>query len=209
MKQAIGSRTPRLTNKVSIQRSLDGHSFSVSGLDRDFTGEAIVTVEILTPQTLLVPADLLQTSTAAELLADAGMACRQDEQAVRSMPRSLGRDKEVVAVMALDEKILQRIRGRLGYRADFTTPLLEGPTAAAQTVWLRRAPGMLYIKVFGRTLRLAEVIPAAAEADILYFIDRLGRALPLGQMRLQIAGPGAKALRKLIGKRFRYVVCES
>ena len=77
MKQATGSRTPRLTNKVSIQRSLDGHSFSVSGLDRDFTGEAIVTVEILTPQTLLVPADLLQTSTAAELLAAAGMAvCR-------------------------------------------------------------------------------------------------------------------------------------
>ena len=102
MKQATGSRTPRLTNKVSIQRSLDGHSFSVSGLDRDFTGEAIVTVEILTPQTLLVPADLLQTSTAAELLAAAGMACRHDEQAVRSMPRSLGRDKEVVAVMALD-----------------------------------------------------------------------------------------------------------
>ena len=114
MKQATGSRTPRLTNKVSIQRSLDGHSFSVSGLDRDFTGEAIVTVEILTPQTLLVPADLLQTSTAAELLAAAGMACRQDEQAVRSMPRSLGRDKEVVAVIALDEKILQRIRGQIG-----------------------------------------------------------------------------------------------
>lgn len=31
MKQATGSRTPRLTNKVSIQRSLDGHSFRSRG----------------------------------------------------------------------------------------------------------------------------------------------------------------------------------
>lgn len=209
MKQATGSRTPRLTNKVSIQRSLDGHSFSVSGLDRDFTGEAVVTVEILTPQTLLVPTDLLQTSTAAELLAAAGMACKQGEQAVRSMPRTFGPGKEVVAVMALDEKLLQQIRERLGYRADFTTPLLEGPTVATQTLWLYRAPGTLYIKVFGRTLRLAEVIPAAAEADILYFVDRLGKVLPLNRMRLHAAGPGAKALRKLIGKRFKRVVCES
>ncbi|MDE6711492.1 MAG: hypothetical protein K2J53_03670 [Alistipes sp.] len=38
---------------------MDGHSFSVAGLDRDYTGEAVVTVEILTPQTLLVPAELL------------------------------------------------------------------------------------------------------------------------------------------------------
>ena len=59
MRRATGNRAPRLTNKVSIQRSLDGHSFSVAGLDRDYTGEAVVTVEILTPQTLLVPAELL------------------------------------------------------------------------------------------------------------------------------------------------------
>ncbi|MDE5624477.1 MAG: hypothetical protein K2I62_07765 [Alistipes sp.] len=209
MKQATGSRTPRLTNKVSIQRSLDGHSFSVTGLDRDFTGEAVVTVEILTPQTLLVPTELLQTSTAAELLAAAGMACKEGQQAVRSMPRMLGPDKEIAAVMALDEDMLQRIRERLGYRADFVTPLLDEPTTARQTVWLRRTPGLLYIKVFGRTLRLAEVIPAATEADMLYFIDRLGKVLPLGRMQLHLAGTGAKALRKLIGNRFRHVVCES
>ncbi|MDE5691567.1 MAG: hypothetical protein K2I13_05080, partial [Alistipes sp.] len=126
---------------MSIQRSLDGHSFSVTGLDRDFTGEAVVTVEILTPQTLLVPTELLQTSTAAELLAAAGMACKEGQQAVRSMPRMLGPDKEIAAVMALDEDMLQRIRERLGYRADFVTPLLDEPTPARQTVWLRRPPG--------------------------------------------------------------------
>lgn len=209
MKQATGSRTPRLTNKVSIQRSLDGHSFSVTGLDRDFTGEAVVTVEIFTPQTLLVPTELLQTFTVAELLAAAGMACKQGQQAVRSMPRMLGADKEVVAVMAIDEEILQRIRERLGYRADFTTPLLEEPMTARQTVWLRCTQGLLYIKVFGRKLRLAEVIPVRAEADLLYFFDRLDKVLPIRRMRLQLSGPNAKTLRKLVGKRFGHVVCES
>lgn len=209
MKQATGSRTPRLTNKVSIQRSLDGHSFSVTGLDRDFTGEAVVTVEIFTPQTLLVPTELLQTFTVDELLAAAGMACKQGQQAVRSMPRMLGADKEVVAVMAIDEEILQRIRERLGYRADFTTPLLEEPMTTRQTVWLRCTQGLLYIKVFGRKLRLAEVIPVRAEADLLYFFDRLDKVLPIRRMRLQLSGPNAKTLRKLVGKRFRSVVCES
>lgn len=208
MKRATGNRAPRLANKVSIQRSLDGHSFSVAGLDRDYTGEAVVTVEIRTPQTLLVPTELLDSATAPELLAAAGMACREGQQAVRSMPRMLD-GTEAVALMVLDEKLVQRIRERLGYRAEFTTPLLEGPMAARQTVWLRRMPNMLYIKVFGRALRLAEAIPAAAEADILYFVDRLSRVLPLRQMRLQLSGPNAKALRKLIGNRFRKVVCES
>ena len=44
---------------------------------------------------------------------------------------------------------------------------------------------------------------------MLYFIDRLGKVLPLGRMQLHLAGTGAKALCKLIGNRFRHVVCES
>lgn len=207
MRRATGNRAPRLTNKVSIQRSLDGHSFSVAGLDRDYTGEAVVTVEILTPQTLLVPAELLGDADSG-LFAAAGMACQEGETIVRSMPRMAGAT-EVVALMVLDTQLLQRIREQVGYRAEFTTPLLEGPMAAQQTVWLHYAPGVLYIKVFGRTLRLAEAIPAEEDADILYFIDRLGRALPLRQMRLHLSGPRAKALRKIVGRRFRRVVCES
>ncbi|MDE6711493.1 MAG: hypothetical protein K2J53_03675 [Alistipes sp.] len=124
------------------------------------------------------------------------------------MPRMVGAT-EVVALMVLDAKLLQRIREHVGYRAEFTTPLLEGPMAAQQTVWLYHASGVLYIKVFGRSLRLAEAIPAADDADILYFVDRLGRALPLRQMRLHLGGPRAKALRKIVGRRFKRVVGES
>ena len=46
MRQATGSNTPQSGNKVSIQLSLDGHSFSVPALSELPAGEAPVTVEL-------------------------------------------------------------------------------------------------------------------------------------------------------------------
>lgn len=209
MKRATGSNSPRFTKRVSIQRALDGHSFSVSGLGGEFPGDEAVAVEILTPQTLLVPTELFTSDTAAELLAAAGMACTQEQQIVWSAPTTVAPETEAVAVMAVAREPLQRVRERLGERAAFTTPLLEGPATETATVRLLRKGGVLYIKVFGRTLRMAEAIPARTDAEILYFIDRLGQVFPLEEMRLHLSGTAAKALRKLIGKRFGKVVCES
>ena len=56
---------------------------------------------------------------------------------------------------------------------------------------------------------MAETIPAASEADIRYLVDRLGRAFPLEEMRLLLSGADAKKMRKLIGSRFKKVICES
>jgi len=209
MKLATGSNAPHFAYKVSIQQPLDGHSFSFSGLNREFPGEEAVGVEILTPQTLLTPAPLFEPEAAAELLAAAGMGCTQGQCAVWSAPTWLRPETEAVAVMAIEEETLRTIRERLGYRAAFTTPLFEGPTSEKATVWLRRTAGLLYIKVFGRTLRMAEAIPATTEADILYFIERLAAAFPLDEMQLRLTGTKTEALRKLIGKRFRKVLCES
>ncbi|MCM1151876.1 MAG: hypothetical protein NC209_04455 [Alistipes sp.] len=188
---------------------MDGHSFSVSGLGREFPGDEVVPVEVLTPRTLLVPSEFLQTMTPAELLAAAGMPCTERQQAVRSLPMTIGSGMEIVAVMAVGEDALQAVREKLGYRASFTTPLLSGPTSGRPTVWLYLRTGILYIKVFDRSLRMAEAIPAATDADILYFIDRLGKVFPLGDMLLRTPGRNAKMLRKLVGNRFREVVCAS
>lgn len=209
MKQATGNNIPHTADRVSIQQSLDGHSFSISGLEGAFPGDEAVPVEILTPQTLLVPSEFLQTMTPAELLAAAGMACGEKQQAVRTFPKTLGTDTEIIAVMALAEEALQAVRERLGYRASFTTPLLYGPTAGRPTVWLYLRADILYIKVFDRTLRMAEAIPAATDADIIYFIDRLGKAFPLNDMLLRTIGRNGKKLRKLLGNRFQEVICAS
>lgn len=188
---------------------MDGHSFSVSGLEWILPGNEAVTVELLTPQTLLVPADLFEAAEAAELLAAAGMACTQEQQAVWSMPTMVDSRTEAVAVMAADAKALQLIEERLGNRAFFTTPLLKRTADSAPTVRLQYKGGILYIKVFAGMLCMAETIPAPSEADIRYFVDRLQQAFPLKKMRLVISGADTKRVRKLIGNRFGKVVCES
>ncbi len=209
MKPATGNNALYATNKVSIQQALDGHSFSVPKPERLSPEAERIEAEVLTPQTVLVPRELFEAASAAELLAAAGLACRENQEAVWSAPRSLGPETEAIAVMAVDTHILQAILERAGDRIVFTTPLLEGPTSGEPTLWLCRKAGVLYIKVFDRSLRMAEAIPVTNQADILYFIERIGHTFPLDEMQLHLTGEETALLRKLIGKRFKQVVCES
>ena len=182
MRQATGSNTPQSGNKVSIQLSLDGHSFSVPALSELPAGEAPVTVELLLPRTMLVPGELFDAERGAEMLA---------------------------AVTAINREALRQVEEKLGDRARFTTPLLHTPANTAKTVWMSRRAGLLYIKVYdGGELQLAEAIPAATDTDAAYFFERLDGCFPLKEYELRIAGDNPKAARKLLGKRFRQTTCE-
>ncbi len=82
MKQATGSNTPQSINKVSIQLTLDGHSFSAPALSGEFPGDGPVEVELLTPRTTLVPEEFFDEACAAgTLLAANGMARTAAESA--------------------------------------------------------------------------------------------------------------------------------
>ena len=94
MKQATGSNTPQSINKVSIQLTLDGHSFSAPALSGEFPGDGPVEVELLTPRTMLVPEELFDKEHAGEVLAAAGMAALPGECPVWSAPQ-----QNAVAVM--------------------------------------------------------------------------------------------------------------
>ena len=204
MKQATGSNTPQSINKVSIQLTLDGHSFSAPALSGEFPGDGPVEVELLTPRTMLVPEELFDKEHAGEVLAAAGMAALPGERAVWSAPQ-----QNAVAVMAAAEDALAAVRERLGDRAHYTTPLLCAPQASVPTVWMYYAAGVLYIKVYdGGELQLAEAIPAATDTDAAYFFERLDGCFPLKEYELRIAGDNPKAARKLLGKRFRQTTCE-
>ena len=195
MKQATGSNTPQSGNKVSIQLSLDGHSFSVPALPELPAGEAPVTVELLLPRTMLVPGELFDAERGAEMLAANGMP-----------PTA---EAEFVAVTAINREALRQVEEKLGDRARFTTPLLHTPVNTAKTVWMSRRAGLLYIKVYdGGELQLAEAIPAATDTDAAYFFERLDGCFPLKEYELRIAGDNPKAARKLLGKRFRQTTCE-
>ena len=169
MRQATGSNTPQSGNKVSIQLSLDGHSFSVPALSELPAGEAPVTVELLLPGTMLVPGELFDAERGAEMLAANGMPPTAEECVVASDPEA-----EFVAVTAINREALRQVEEKLGDRARFTTPLLHTPANTAKTVWMSRRAGLLYIKVYdGGELQLAEAIPAATDTDAAYFFERL------------------------------------
>ena len=88
MRQATGSNTPQSGNKVSIQLSLDGHSFSVPALSELPAGEAPVTVELLLPRTMLVPGELFDAERGAEMLAANGMPPTAEESVVAAAAHS-------------------------------------------------------------------------------------------------------------------------
>lgn len=204
MRPVTGSNTPQAGNKVSIQRSLDGHSFSIPALADVPASHDPVQVELLLPHTMLVPAELFDEEHAAEMLAANGMPPAADECAV-----CCGREEEYVAVAAISREALRLVREKLGDRARFTTPLLRTPRNAAKTVWMCRRAELLYIKVYdGGTLQLAEVVPAESDVDLVYFFERLGGVFALKEFELRIAGDNSKAARKLLGKRFKQAVCE-
>jgi len=85
MKRATGKTdTPQPGYKVSIQQSLDGHSFSVAAPPA-FPAEAErIEAEVLTPRTMLVPVEYFAGERAAALLAANGMPALSGEETVCS-----------------------------------------------------------------------------------------------------------------------------
>ncbi len=203
MRRATGSNTPEAANKVSIQQSLDGHSFSVRGLDCEFTGSEPVAVEVLSARTMLVPKELFDAERARALLAANGMPLRGAERVVWSDTQA-----ETVAVIAVHPEAIRQTEERLGARVRFTTPLLHVPIAACATVWLYYTGLLLYIKVYKGALQLAEVIEAPAEADILFALERLGQEFAADDYELCVAGERDRPLYKLLRKRFPKIRCE-
>lgn len=203
MRPETGSKAPKTSKKVSIQQSLDGHSFSVRGLEGDFAGQEPVEVELLSARTMLVPKELFSPECARTLLAANGTPAGEDERVVWSDTRA-----ETVAVMAADAQALRQTQDRLGTRVRFTTPLLHVPIAAGPTVWLYCSEQLLYIKVYNVQLRLAEVIAISSEADILFAAEQLAREFAPGEYELCVAGERARILYKLLRKQFSKIRCE-
>jgi len=188
---------------VSIQQSLDGHSFSLLGLESP-AAEDVVEVEAVTPQTMLVPREVFEPAAAAALLAAAGISPAAGERIVWSDPGA-----ETVALMCVAGDAVRQIEERLGDRVRYTSPLLRTPADTASAVWMYRQSGTLYIKVYReQTLRMAEALPAAGEADLLYVAEWLQQAFALREYVLIAAGDDAKGLRRLLGKRFGKSLCE-
>lgn len=204
MRQATGkTNRPQDGYGVSIQQSLDGHSFSLLGLESP-AAEGVVEVEAVTPRTMLVPREVFEPAAAEALLAAAGIRPAVGERIVWSDPGA-----EAVALMCVAGDAVRQVEERFGDRVRYTSPLLRTPADTAASVWMCRQSGTLYIKVYReQTLRMAEVLPAAGEADLLYVAERLQQAFMLREYVLIATGDDAKGVRRLLGKRFGKSLCE-
>ncbi|MEG2614047.1 MAG: DUF3822 family protein [Alistipes sp.] len=206
MKQVTGKTNPSVTIKgMSIQLKRSGHSFSVDTLgsvDALPASESVRFV-VLTHKTLLIPREEFDAALAADYLRLAGVACLATETPVWSDP-----NEPVVAVMAADTTCVETLRGRYGDRAQFTTPLLEASNDDMPSVWLYRVDELLYIKVYDRTLRFAEVVSAPTEADVIYYIEQLGKEFALSTFVAHITGEESKKTMKMIRSYFKQIQCE-
>lgn len=204
MRQATGkTNRPQDGYGVSIQQSLDGHSFSLLGLESP-AAEGVVEVEAVTPRTMLVPREVFEPAAAEALLAAAGIRPAAGERIVWSDPGA-----EAVALMCVAGDAVRQVEERFGDRVRYTSPLLRTPADTAASVWMCRQSGTLYIKVYReQTLRMAEALPVAGEADMLYVAERLQQAFTLREYVLIATGDDAKGVRRLLGKRFGKSLCE-
>jgi len=204
MKRATGNNTTLSGNEVSIQLPLGGHSFSFDALPEGiFSGEAPVEFRVLTPRTTLVPREAFDEAACEAYLAVAGLKCRAGETAVAG--DVLG---QIVPVMAIDSDALRIIRERFGARASFATPLCDVQKYSSPAVWLCRTGGLLYIKVYNTTLRFAEVIEPAGDADMLQILHDLDAVYGFRNYAIHCHGERPEAMRKLLKKYYSDVRCE-
>lgn len=203
MKQVTGNNSSSSQFRVSIQQSLDGHSFSRPELSQCASVETDVEVELVVPHTVLVPETLYRDGLKEELLAANGTPAAESECVVACDPKN-----GCVAVAAVDAGLLQQLAERFPKR-HYTSPLEFVPQNRQKCVWMGKRGELLYTKVYDNgLLRLAEVIPAASEAEIRYFIESLAKQFPLAEYELRLTGDDPKQLRKWIGNEFEKTVCE-
>lgn len=204
MKQVTGSNTPQATNKVSIQLTLDGHSFSAHGLDGEFPGEEPVEAELLTARTMLVPEEVLGTGDAGTLLAANGMAPAAEERARMQPPRA----RASSPVMAAHREALRQVEEKLE-TASATPPRCSGRCRPEHRPYGHTARrGSYILRCTTGSLRFAGVIPAPDTADVCYFTERLEKEFALKSCELRISGDDAKACGKLLKGYFKRIVCE-
>lgn len=204
MKQVTGNNITVTEKKVSIQLPLGGHSFSVDAIPEELlAGDRAVEFRVMTPRTTLVPREQFDEAACDAYLRVAGMPPLAGETAVASDTL-----EQIVAVMAVDSDCLAAIRSRFGARASFTTPLLDIQKYSSPAVWLYRSGGLLYVKVYNTTLRLAEVVTVENDADIVLLMRDLDAVYGFGGYAIRCHGEQASAMRKLLSKYYSDVRCE-
>jgi hypothetical protein len=192
-------------NKImSIRLLLDGHNFSqVSGALRSAdvgqAGEVVVSFD--SAKTVLVPAYLCEEGVGEAYLRFGGVAPESGERVVCSEKQG-----EAVAIMAIDGAIVDYIEEELGGRTvRYTSPLLEIAGGEGRTVNIFLTPQNVYVTVWDKGLRYAEVLPDPTPDSVLYYLQVLGGEFRLKKFDIRIGGEGAEEVVSEVAQYFKNV----
>lgn len=187
-------------NNVSIRLKSGGHSFSEVELREMISSTDSVDAVVLTPKTVLVPAEVFDNECAQDNLVAVGLAPCLNECVVATEPID-----GVVAVMAINaecNKVLRNAAAEL----TFSTPLLSSKTIEDGSI-LHIEDGLLYVRVYNKGLQFADVVACKSDADIIYYLAKIDEVYNIFNMSARAMGD--ITLIKHIAKRlFKELICE-
>lgn len=148
---------------------------------------AILSVD--TAKTVLVPAELFERGSEEDYLRFNGMALSDGEVAVASEP-----ENDIVAVMGVSADVWSTVEA--GYKRGevvLTSPLLAiiakcGERSKREVRIVLTAGGNVYIAVWEKGLRMAEVLPDASIDSLLYYMQVIGRQFALRKFEIFVSG---------------------
>lgn len=166
-----------------------------------------------TAKTVLVPAELYEKGMEEDYLRFNGMAPARGETVVASVPQN-----DIVAVMAVPAEVWEPLRDRYQRgEVAVTSPLLSVATSHGVELereqgrkWGRKRDvnvlltgGNVYLAVWDKGLRMAEVLPDPSIPSLLYYMQVVGRNFKLRKFDIHIGGERAQeaieALKRYFG----------
>lgn len=192
---------PTVSNYVSIQLPLGGHSFSQRDITKYAAEGVAAEVVVSTVKSVAVPEQLFDAANMADYLAMAHLAVAKNEVVVATQPKD-----GVVVVMAVNAECNALLQQSFPQGVVYISPLTMGELPEEGSV-LYLAEGVLYIRVVRQGLQLAEVVAVNSEADMLYTLEQIHRLYGIYNMYARVQG----ANKQLVGackKVFKNLVCE-
>ena len=165
-----------------------------------------------TEKSVLVPAELFQKESAANYLALHNIPCREEETVILSPVV-----RETVAIMVCNKAVFDQIVSRTGEGLTVLSPfqynlIRTGTTAVQGKPYLRLylCPGRIYITAFDATgkQRYNDVLPISSVADVIYYLHRLGKTLPIAESHLYIKGVNAAETFMTLRRYYKFCQCE-
>jgi len=168
-----------------------------------------VNVFIDTADTVYAPSEVLRTDNAAAFLNGLGLYI-PPEGGVAVSP-AVG---DVRAAMRYDARALSFLSDYYGAKLSFYSPLQEnlelaGRAGNPEGFIANITERNIYIVRFDKEKRLllSEVYPYYTDADIVFYLHKLGEDSGLRNPKIRIFGPGSGAAYKILRKYFRGVLC--